>query len=76
MRPVIDYGVVDILYIKDSFRHRTVTLTSNEWGDFEKYYGNPTLNVFEETAAGREMSSPVVFYFDVSFGLGGVFSRE
>ena len=63
-------------YIKDSFRHKSVALTSTEWDDFEKYYGNPTLNVFEETAAGRKMSSPVVFYFGVSFGLGGVYSRE
>lgn len=63
-------------YIKDSFRHKSVTLTSNEWDEFEKYYGNPTLNIFEETAAGRAMSSPVVFYFGVSFGLGGVYSRE
>lgn len=63
-------------YIKDSFRHKSVTLTSTEWDDFEKYYGNPTFNIFEETAAGRKMSSPVVFYFGVSFVLGGVYSRE
>ena len=63
-------------YIKDSFRHKSITLTSNEWNEFEKYYGNPTLNIFEETAAGRAMSSTVVFYFGVSFGLGGVYSRE
>lgn len=59
-------------YIKDSFRQKTVTLTSNEWDEFEKYNGTPTLNIFEETATGQKMSSPVVFYFGISFGFGGV----
>ena len=63
-------------YIKDSFRNKPVELTSTEWDDFEKYYGNPTFNIFEETAAGREMSSPVLLYFGVSLGLGGIYSRE
>lgn len=63
-------------YIKDSFRHKSVALTSNEWDEFEKYYGNPTFNIFEETAAGRAMSCPMVFYFGVSLGLGGIYSRE
>ena len=63
-------------YIKDSFRNKPVELTSTEWDDFEKYYGNPTFNIFEETAAGREMSSPVIFYFGVSLGLGGMLFGE
>lgn len=60
-------------YIKKSFRDKSITSTSNEWDDFNTYYGKPCINIFKETATGMRMNSPVLFYFGVAIEMLGIF---
>lgn len=56
-------------FIRSDLIKGDIEITSSDWDDFETYYGQPTLNLYDSSEDIRAICSLSRFYWGISIGL-------